>query len=47
MEQGLAATVTNRYGNGEGNTVKHFYAGKGKQTKKDNAKMSKKKENNL
>ena len=35
MEQGLAATVTNRYGNGEGNTVKHFYAGKSKQTKKD------------
>ena len=35
MEQGLAATVTNRSGNGEGNTVRHFYAGQGKQTKKD------------
>ena len=33
MEQGLAATVTNRYGNGEGNTVKHFYAGKGKKNR--------------
>ena len=44
MEQGLAATVTNRYGNGEDNTVKHFYAGKQTIKKeKDMACKSKKK----
>ena len=39
MEQGLAAAVAevgSKYGNGEGNSVKHYYAGdkKKKATKK-------------
>lgn len=27
MENGLAAMATNTYGSGNGNTVKHYYAG--------------------
>ena len=32
MGEGLAAHVTNMYGNGEGNTVKHYYD-KGQKSK--------------
>ena len=38
MEEGLAASaVTNKYGSGTGNTVKHYYAGtiKTKSKKKE------------
>ena len=41
MGEGLAAhVVSNMYGNGEGNTVKHYYAGstKSKTTKKKKEK---------
>lgn len=37
MEQGLAAVVADvgsRYGNGEGSSVKHYYAGAGTKKKK-------------
>ena len=43
MEQGLAATVAevgSRYGNGDSNSVKHYYAGANK--KKVTKKVAKK-----
>ena len=33
MGEGLAAHVTNMYGNGEGNTIKHYYDKKGTKPK--------------
>ena len=33
MGEGLAAHVTNMYGDGEGNTVKHYYDKKGTKPK--------------
>ena len=41
MGEGLAAHVTNMYGNGEGNTVRHYYE-KGQKSKS----KTKKKEDN-
>lgn len=42
MEAGLAAAmsadVTNKYGDGKGNTVKHYYAGSIKNKKKKKEK---------
>ena len=40
MGEGLAAHVTNMYGNGDGQNVKHYYAGAnvGKKTKKKKGK---------
>ena len=34
MGEGLAAHVTNMYGDGGGNTVRHYYAGQKSKTKK-------------
>ena len=39
MGEGLAAHVTNMYGNGEGNTVRHYYD-KGQKTKKKEGKKN-------
>ena len=41
MEQGLAVSMT--YGNGEGNTIQHYYAGKRKNKKKGSKMGCKKK----
>ena len=44
MGEGLAAHLTNMYGNGDGNTVKHYYAGqksKSKTKKKEGNKNGK------
>lgn len=43
MEQGLAAHVTNTYGDGSGNTTTHYYAGAKITPKKKGAKMACKK----
>ena len=37
MGEGLAAHVTNMYGNGDGNTVKHYYE-KGQKNKSKSKK---------
>ena len=42
MGEGLAAHVTNMYGNGDGNTIKHYYDKKGTKPKS----KTKKKEGN-
>ena len=42
MGEGLAAYVTNMYGNGEGNTVKHYYD-KGQKSKTKTKKKEVKK----
>ena len=41
MGEGLAAHVTNMYGNGEGNTVKHYY----ERVSKPKSKTKKKEDN--
>ena len=45
MGEGLAAHVTNMYGNGDGNTVKHYYdkgqKSKNKTKKKEGSKNGK------
>ena len=44
MGEGLAAHVTNMYGNGDGNTVKHYYeqgSNKSKAKKKEGKKNGK------
>lgn len=38
MENGLAAMATNTYGSGNGNTVKHYYAGNVIKKKKKKGK---------
>ena len=42
MGEGLAAHITNMYGNGEGNTVKHYYERGSKPKPKTKKKEEKK-----
>ena len=42
MGEGLAAHITNMYGNGEGNTVKHYYDRGSKSKTKTKKKEEKK-----
>ena len=42
MGEGLAAHITNMYGNGEGNTVKHYYERGSKPKTKAKKKEEKK-----
>lgn len=40
MEQGLAAMASTVYGDGNSNTIKHFYAGSGKPKECKGDKMA-------
>lgn len=42
MEQGLAASVLNTYGTGEGQSTKHYYAGAGRKKMAKKCKKAKK-----